>query len=81
MEIIGMILMAIGGIIAIVGSIWFYIVAFSESIWWGLGCLIVPFVSLIFLIMYISDAGKPFLVSLGGGVLMGLGVVLAGMAA
>jgi len=34
----------------------FYIVAFKESILWGLGCLIVPFVSLVFLIVFWNDA-------------------------
>lgn len=66
MEMLGLLLWVVGGIIGLVGGIWFLVVAFKESIWWGLGCLFVPFVGLIFLILHWSEAGKPFLVSLGG---------------
>ena len=48
------------------GGIWFLIVTFQESVGWGLGCLFVPFVSLIFLILHWDVAKKPFLVSLLG---------------
>ena len=48
MEILGMILVGIGGITVLVGSIWFLVVTFQESLLWGLGCMFVPFVSLIF---------------------------------
>ncbi len=66
MDFVGMILMAVGGIIMLVGSIWFLVVAFQESLLWGLGCIFVPFVSLVFLIMHWGKAGKPFLVQLAG---------------
>lgn len=64
MEILGMILFAIGGIIALIGGVWFLIVAFQESVLWGIGCVIIPFVSLIFLVIHWEDAKKPFLVQL-----------------
>lgn len=47
-----MILLAVGFIISVVAGIWFLVVAFKQSVLWGLGCLFVPFVSLIFLIIH-----------------------------
>jgi hypothetical protein len=66
MEILGMILMGVGFIAMIIGGIWLLVVAFQESLLWGLGCIFVPFVSLIFLIKYWDKAGKPFLIQLAG---------------
>ena len=52
--------MLIGLLVALAGTIWFLVVAFKESVFWGLGCLIVPFVSLIFLIMHFGKSWRPF---------------------
>ena len=64
MEVLGTILFGIGAIISIVGGIWFIVVAFQESLLWGLGCMVIPFVSLIFLVMHWEEARKPFFVQL-----------------
>lgn len=65
-----MVLLVVGVILSVVGSIWFLIVAFQESVLWGLGCMFLPFVSLIFLISHWRDAAKPFGVSLLGSLIM-----------
>ena len=64
METIGLILLVIGFLIALVYGIQLLIVAFRTSIWWGLGSLFIPLVSLIFVIMYWPEAKRPFLRSL-----------------
>jgi hypothetical protein len=69
MGALGMILLVVGGIISAIGGIWFIIVAFQESVLWGLGCLLIPFVSLIFLITHWRDASRPFWVSLLGSII------------
>ena len=38
--------------------------AFSQSIWWGLGYLFVPLAGLVYVIIYWSDAKKAFLTNL-----------------
>ena len=81
MEVLGSILMGVGGIVALIGGIWFLIIAFQESVLWGLGCIFVPFVSLIFLIMHWDKAGKPFLIQLAGIVPMVMGTVMMGPSA
>lgn len=78
MEIIGFILMAMGCIVAIVGGIWFLLVAFNESILWGLACLFLAPASLIFLIMHWDEAGKPFLLQLAGVIPVIAGMMMMG---
>ena len=78
MGVLGMMLMAVGGIAALVGGIWFLIVAFQENILWGLGCLFIPFVALVFLIMHWDKAGKPFLIELAGAVAAIVGSIMMG---
>ena len=76
MEVIGMILMGIGCIGIVVGGIWFLIETFKTGALWGLGCLFVPFVSLIWLVLHWQQGSKPFLLQLAG---MGVGVLGAMM--
>jgi hypothetical protein len=61
----------------IVFGIQLLIAAFRTSVLWGLGSLFVPFVSLIFVIMHWNVAKKPFLRSLLGALVFGIGLALA----
>lgn len=70
----------LGGLIALVGAIWLLVVAFKKSIWWGLGSLFVPFVSLIFVILNWQDSKKPFLIQVAGVVLCLIGAWKVGNA-
>lgn len=70
MDGIGPVLVVVGMLLSIIGSLWFLVVAFSEGgILWGLGCIFIPFVFLIFLIVYFGDAAKPFALSVLGSLL------------
>ena len=69
-----LVVMAIGWLVCAIGGIWSLVVAFRTSILWGLGCLFVPFVSLIFLILHWHDAKKPF-----GVELLGLAIIFGSM--
>lgn len=60
MEILALGLVIIGMITFIVGGIWFLVESFRESIWWGLGCLLISPVQLFFLIIHWRVARKPF---------------------
>jgi hypothetical protein len=68
---VGVLVMAVTGIVLLVK-------AFQTSILWGLGYLFVPFVSLIFVVMYWNDTKKPFLYMLGGLAVFVVGIVLGG---
>lgn len=77
MFMIGILVLVVGAIIAVISGIWILVLAFQESLLWGLGSLFIPFVSLVFVIMHWDKAGKPFLINLGGGVLVGLGALMS----
>ena len=64
MEILGLIFIVVGALIALVYSIILIVKAFQTSVWWGLGYIFVPFVALVFIIMHWEVAKKPFLMGL-----------------
>jgi len=64
----------LGAVVAIVSGIWLLFLAFKEHILWGLGSLLVPFVSLIFVIMHWRKSWRPFVFSLAG-----TGMMVAGL--
>lgn len=68
-----MLLIYIGIAIIIIGGIGFLIAAFKNSILWGLGCLILSPISLVFLILHWQEAKNPFFLQL-----IGVAVVFAG---
>jgi len=43
----------------VVGTLWMLMLAFRASIWWGLGCLFIPFVQLFYLFSHWKEAGNP----------------------
>lgn len=78
MAIVGLALVVIGGILSLAGAIWFLVVAFQESVLWGLGCFFCGIVQLIFLFSNFDKAGKPFMVEVGGLVLVIIGSAISG---
>ncbi|MCK5834976.1 MAG: hypothetical protein KAG98_04525 [Lentisphaeria bacterium] len=81
MEVLGLVFYLVGLLIAIVYSILFLVEAFKVHVGWGLGCMFLPIVPLVFLILHWDVAKRPFLRSLLaipfyliGGVLVGMTV-------
>ncbi|WP_173911601.1 hypothetical protein [Acinetobacter sp. Marseille-Q1618] len=68
-----MFLFYFGLLILVIASIGFLIAAFKESILWGLGCLLLSPVSLIFLILHWHQAKNPFFLQLIGLAIMFVG--------
>ena len=66
-----------GFVMLVVGAIWFLMLAFRESPLWGIGCLICGIVQIIFLIKNIHETWKPFLIQIGGLVLIAIGSAIA----
>ena len=64
--IVGVPLLLGGMLVALVASIGYLVAAFRVGLWWGLGCLFVSPVSLLFLILHWKVARKPFFISLAG---------------
>ena len=59
-------LQILGFLVMFVGAIGTLIAAFSTSVWWGLGCLLLSPVSLIFLVLHWDVAKNPFFLQLVG---------------
>lgn len=55
-----------GLLVLVVSGIWLLVVAFQTSVLWGLLSLLVPFASLVFVIIHWQVAKKPFLWQLLG---------------
>jgi len=72
-------LMGLG--IFIIGGIGFLIAAFKTSILWGLGCLFIAPIQIIYLFFHWNSAKKPFLLQLTGGVVMLFSAYLQGQIA
>ncbi|WP_105257939.1 hypothetical protein [Pseudoalteromonas sp. T1lg88] len=56
----------IGIVIFLIGGIGFLIAAFKTNILWGLACLFISPVSIIYLILHWSEAKSPFFLQLAG---------------
>ena len=77
MGMIGNLLTLVGFVIAMVGGIWILVIAFQESVLWGLLCLFCNIISLYYVITRWEKSKKPFLIELGGAVLCAIGQGIA----
>ncbi len=73
----GTVLLIIGVIGMLVGGIGMLMAGFRESALWGIGMLVVPFVSLIFVLTHWEDAKKPFIIQVVGWLLFAAGLGLS----
>lgn len=71
---LGVLMLLSGAIMATVCGIWILVLAFGKSVLWGLGCLFIPIVSIIFVIIFWGDAKKPAFYYV-----VGIGMYLGGM--
>lgn len=72
------VLALIGFAFLLVGGIGLLIAAFRVSILWGIGCLILPIIQLVFLVAHWHEAKKPFLLQLAGLVIIFIAIVVYG---
>jgi hypothetical protein len=79
MVLLGYILLAFGLIVGLYGEVRFLVVAYNRNLWWFFGCLFVPLVSWVFLLLNFKATIKPFGLSLLGLLLAGLGCWMAGV--
>lgn len=66
MNALSMILMVVGGLICVGTALWLLVLAFQQSVWWGLGSLLLSPVMLAFVFLHWEQAKRPFLINLGG---------------
>ena len=78
MAILGYALYGIGILISLIFGFKLLVMAFRDSVWWGLGYLCVPFVAFIFIFMHWSQTKGPFLKLLIGVAFMIAGIYVIG---
>lgn len=71
----GPILVMAGGVLMFIGAIMVAIAAFKESVIWGLACLFIPIVGLIFIITHFQEAKSGVMAYVAG-----IGAVIVGAA-
>jgi LysM repeat protein len=72
----GIALLAVAGIVYLVGFLSFEVAAFNESFWWGIGTLFIHPVWLVFLIKFWDKARKGFLTQLAAGAVAACAIIL-----
>lgn len=77
MQTLGHILLFAGLIVGLIGHLKFLVAAWRESLGWFLGCLLLPLIGLVFLIVHFRVAARPVAISLAGLLLASLGAWLA----
>ena len=68
----------IGILIAIYGGILFLIATFRESIIWGIACIIISPISIVFALLHWNVSKRPVLIQLSGFAVIFLGAMIAG---
>ena len=71
METVSLILLAIGGLLLVIGNLVGVVAAFRVNVWWGLAVLIVPLAAFVFLLARWREAWKGFAIMLVGLVVIG----------
>jgi uncharacterized membrane protein len=69
----------VGIFISILGGVFFLIEAFKESVIWGLACLLITPVSLVFIFLHWDVSKRPVLIQLAGAGVMFLGVLISSL--
>jgi hypothetical protein len=59
-------LLIIGAALAFIGHLWIAMEAWQKGILWGLGCLFVPLVALIYVVLHWKAVKIPFLLQVAG---------------
>lgn len=70
---LSMILLVSGLVVFLIGSTWYLTTTFRVGVLWGLSCMFLPFVSIIFLFLHWKVAAKPFFISM-----LGVAIVFSG---
>jgi len=65
-----------GDLLFLIGLIWLIVKAFQEHIFWGVACLFLPFLTLVFALLDLEVRKKPAIVLLAGLALAGVGWIL-----
>lgn len=77
----GIVLYGAGSVLLMIGQIWLVVRAFQATLGWGLAVLLLPFANVVFTIKHWAFGRRPFMVSMGGLLLILGGLAMAMTAA
>ena len=72
------VIIIIGVLIAFIGGIFFLIETFKESIIWGIACIIISPISLVFALLHWDVSKRPVLIQLAGFGVIFIGAFIGG---
>lgn len=75
-EIAAILFVVLGAVISIGAGLWYLVVMFRESIWWGFGQIFCG-IGIIFLFVHWEDAWKPFFTIIAGNLMVFFGIFLS----
>lgn len=78
MIVLGYILLALGCVAALAGDIRFMVITYRHGFGWFFACLLLPFVSWIFFLLFTKETWKPVALALAGLAVAGAGYWLGG---
>jgi len=81
MDLLILLIWGLGLLLSLVGGLWLVILAFRQSLLWGLAVFFIPFASLFFIVKYWTEARTPFFVSLVSVVLILVGASFGALTA
>lgn len=81
MDLLILVTWGLGLLLSLVGGLWLVILAFRQSVLWGLAVFFIPFASLFFIVRYWTEARAPFFVSLVSIVLILVGASFGALTA
>src|SRR5689334_6796832 len=76
MATLGLIIMILGGIVAVIGNLWWLVAMFSSGFIWGIGGILFSPIYLVWLVTHWHDGKIPFCITLVGMVVFTFGAVL-----
>ena len=79
MVAIGGLLLMLGKLVGLISWIWMLIEIFKSGLLWFIGCLLIPFLGLIWLVLNWQEGKQPFFLGLVGAAITGLGLILSGV--
>lgn len=81
MTLIGSILCVIGLVIWLAGEVRFLAIAYRRNLAWFLGCLFIPFVAWLFILLNLRQTWKPTATAIVGFVIAVTGYLMGGLQA
>jgi len=66
MHSVGLAILILGWVLGLLGTLWVIVLAWQRSVLWGLVCLLVPIVQLVYIVAHWKEAKEGFFLQIFG---------------